>query len=82
MSRVDDIAEKLAEDALDYEQRSGNASVVTEVSKIIGASSSTLQDAFLTAVRVRRAEALARAYLSDMESKGSSSRTVAVEADG
>jgi hypothetical protein len=82
MSRVDDIAEKLAEDALDYEQRSGNSSVVTEVSKIIGASSSTLQDAFLTAVRVRRAEALARAYLSDMESKGSSSRTVAVEADG
>ena len=81
MSKADAIAQQLAEDALAYEKRTGNATVVNEVSKIIGASSSTLQDAFLTAIRVLRAEAQARAYLKDMETKGSSSRTVAIDAD-
>ncbi len=81
MSKVDDIAETLANDAIAYEKKSGNTSVVSEVGKIIGSSSATLQDAFLTAVRVLRAEAQARAYLDDMETKGSSKRTVAINAD-
>ena len=81
MSKVDEIAERLAVDALAYEKKTGNTSVVTEVGKIVGASSSTLQDAFLTAVRVMRAETLARSYLEDMETKGASSRTVAIDAN-
>ncbi len=81
MSKADAIAQQLAEDALAYEKRTGDATVVNEVSKIIGASSSTLQDAFLTAIRVLRAEAQARAYLKDMETKGSSNRTMAINAD-
>jgi len=81
MSKVDELAEKLAIDALAYEKRSGNTSVVSEVGKIVGASSSTLQDAFLTAVRVLRAEKQARAYLKEMEAKGESSLTVAINAD-
>ncbi len=81
MSKVDEIAEKLALDALDYEKTTGNGSVVTEIGKIVGASSSTLQDAYLTAVRVLRAEKLARAYLEEMKTKGASSLTVAIDAD-
>ena len=81
MSRAEDIADKLAQDALDYEKTSGSATVVTEISKILGASSSTLQDAFLTAVRVLRAEAQARRYLEEMKTKGESKLTVAINAD-
>ncbi|MGB5558007.1 MAG: hypothetical protein WBN04_08335 [Paracoccaceae bacterium] len=81
MSKADELAERLAIDALDYEKRSGNSAVVTEIGKIVGASSSTLQDAFLTAVRVLRAEAQARAYLAEMETKGESSLTMAINAD-
>ncbi len=81
MSKADELAERLAIDALAYEKRSGNSAVVTEIGKIVGASSSTLQDAFLTAVRVLRAEAQARAYLAEMETKGESSLTMAINAD-
>ena len=81
MSKADEIAEKLAEDALAYEKSSGNSAVVTEIGKIVGASSSTLQDAYLTAIRVLRAEAQARKYLEEMKAKGSSDLTVAIDAD-
>lgn len=81
MSKADEIAEQLAAEALDFEKRTGNASVVNEMGKIIGASSATLEDAFLNTVRVLRAEALARAYFDDIKTKGTSSRTAAVNAD-
>ena len=81
MSKPDDIAQKLAEDALAYEKSSGNSAVVTEIGKIVGASSATLQDAYLTAIRVLRAEERARAYLEEMKAEGKSSLTVAINAD-
>lgn len=81
MSKADEIAERLAVDALAYEKSTGNSAVVTEIGKIVGASSTTLQDAYLTAVRVLRAEALARKYLEEMKTEGSSDLTVAIDAD-
>ncbi len=72
MALTDDLAEKLAKDVLDYEKTSGNSTVASEVSKIVGASSTTLQDAYLTAIRNLRADRQARQFLNDLASKGTS----------
>lgn len=65
MSLLDDMADELAQLALKDEQRSGSDSIVKEVGEILGASSQTLQEAYLTAIRVRRAEHRARALLEE-----------------
>lgn len=62
---VEKVAGELAELALADEKRSGDENIVAEISEIVGASSQTLQEAFLTAVRVRRAERRARHLLTE-----------------
>ncbi len=62
---LEKIAGELADLAIADERRTGDENIVTEVSEIVGASSQTLQEAFLTAVRVRRAEKRARALLAE-----------------
>ncbi len=42
----------------------GDESIVGEVNKIVEASSSALQEAYMAAVRAQRAEAKARAFLA------------------
>lgn len=66
MGVTDDIADELAIEALKLEAQSGDETIVTKISEILGASSQTTQEAFLTSVRVRRAEARARVYIADM----------------
>ncbi|MFV2035112.1 MAG: hypothetical protein ACC631_08395 [Halocynthiibacter sp.] len=65
MGIVEDLADSLAKDTLDVSSRTHNDDLVKEVSEILGASSITTQEAFLTAIRVRRAEARARAFLAE-----------------
>jgi hypothetical protein len=60
MGLLDDMADELAQLALEDEARSGDDQIVRKVAEILGASSQTLQEAFNTAIRVRRAEARAR----------------------
>jgi len=69
MGVTDDIADDLAKQALDLEAKLGDEGITTKVSEILGASSQTTQEAFLTSVRVRRAELRARTYLSEMTRK-------------
>lgn len=57
------VAGELADLALADQAASGDIMIVDQIGEILGASSQTLQEAFLTAVRVRRAEARARAML-------------------
>ncbi|PHQ82132.1 MAG: hypothetical protein COB65_09345 [Thalassobium sp.] len=64
MGQLEDTADELAQLALADQERSGDEKVVDEVGEILGASSQTLQEAYLTAVRVRRAETRARALLN------------------
>ena len=59
MALLDDMADELAQLALEDEARSGDDQIVRKVAEILGASSQTLQEAFNTAIRVRRAEARA-----------------------
>lgn len=64
MGMLEDLADGLAKDALAVETGPDDK-IVDDVSKIIGASSTTLQEAYLTAVRVRRAEARGRALINE-----------------
>ena len=65
MGQLEDTADELAQLALKDEARTGDDRVIAEVSEILGSSSQTLQEAFNTAIRVRRAEARARKLLAD-----------------
>ena len=70
---VEKIAGELADLALADERRSEDERIVIDISEIVGASSQTLQEAFLTAVRVRRAERRARQLLADRAAEQMSS---------
>ncbi len=63
MGIVEDLADGLARDALDAAEANQDEKIIAQVSEILGASSQTAQEAYLTAVRVRRAERRAREYL-------------------
>jgi len=62
-------ANELADLALAEQEASGNEKIVMEIGEVLGASSQTLQEAYLTAVRVRRAEARARELLAKSAAK-------------
>ena len=64
MSLAEDLADKLAEDTFKIMQASGDDRFFMEVAAIIG-SSTTLEEAFLTSIRVRMAEQRARAFLME-----------------
>jgi hypothetical protein len=59
-----DVADELAQRAIEIFEKTGDEDIFTEVTKIIGTSSQTLEEAFKTAVRVRRAERRALAMLA------------------
>jgi len=69
MGITDDIADELAIEALKLEERTGDDQVVLKISEILGASSQTTQEAYLTSVRVRRAEQRARVFLAEAKAK-------------
>ncbi|GKY87635.1 hypothetical protein [Sinisalibacter aestuarii] len=50
------VADELAQKALELAEETGNPDIVDEIKKVIGTSSTTLEEAYMTAVRVRRAE--------------------------
>ena len=64
MALTDDIADEIAQLALEDELRTGDEKIVQELAEILGASSQTLQEAYLTSIRVRRAEKRARELLA------------------
>lgn len=68
MSYVDEVALELSGLAL-QEAELGDEKFVDQISEVLGASSQTLQEAYLTAIRVRRAEARARKILADLARK-------------
>ena len=64
-SYVDKVANELADLALADQERTGDIGIVDTIGDVLGASSQTLQETYLTAVRVRRAEARARDLLAE-----------------
>ncbi|MDW4497847.1 hypothetical protein R5H30_07635 [Sulfitobacter sp. D35] len=64
MGVTEDIADDLARETLKIIEATGDDAIVKQVADTIGGSSQTMEEAYLTAVRVRRAEKRARELLS------------------
>ena len=62
MSVLEDLADALARDVLALEQ-AGDEDIAEAVAKSVGASSPTMEEAYRTAIRFRRAESRGRALL-------------------
>jgi hypothetical protein len=76
-SLLEQIADALARDVLRVAQELGDDDLVGEISKVVGTSSPTTQEAFNTAVRVRMAEGRARKALAERLGKSSWDEVVA-----
>lgn len=60
---IQDLADTLARDVLEASKELDDPFFYEQVSKVLGASSTTLQEAFLTSIRIRQAEARGRVFL-------------------
>lgn len=60
---IQELADGLARDVLESSKELGDAFFYEQVSKVIGASSPTLQEAFMTSIRIRLAEKRGRDFL-------------------
>ena len=67
MGIVEDVADELALESLKIIEATGDDAFVKRVADTIGGSSQTMEEAFLTAVRVRRAEKRARVLLKELK---------------
>ncbi len=65
MSLATELADALAEDTFKVMEATGDDRFFMQVAEIIGASSTTLEEAYLTSVRVRMAEARARSFIME-----------------
>ncbi len=61
---VIEMANKLAEECLAVQNEVGNDRLFMQVGDVLGASSQTLEEAFLTAVRTRMANDAGRRFLA------------------
>lgn len=69
MQLIDDVADRVAIEVLKLVDETGNPDIIEEVKKVIGTSSQTLEEAFMTAIRVRRAEARAMDLLGSLRAQ-------------
>ena len=67
MPLVEDVADRLAKEALALMLKTGDETVEKRVADEIGSSSPTLQENFSTAMRIRKAEARALGLLKRLE---------------
>lgn len=66
---ITELADKLAMDALQAEEDFQDDRLIEQLSTAIGAASMTLQEAFMTSVRIRRAEKRGRIWLDQRIAK-------------
>jgi hypothetical protein len=69
MSVVDDLADELAKDAIALANKVGDDDIIYETAKILAATSATMQEAYMTSIRVRLAERRARVFLAEIAEK-------------
>jgi hypothetical protein len=74
MSVTEDLADALARDVLEAVEMLGDDTLIDAIAKTLGTSSSVTQDAFMTAIRVRTAEARARKLLNERLKKAMADR--------
>ncbi len=66
MQLIDDVADRVAIEVLKLAEETGNPDVVEDIKQVIGTSSQTLEEAYMTAVRVRRAETRAMELIAEI----------------
>ena len=64
MDFVTELADELAKDALQAEAELEDDRLIDQLSNMLRASSQTLQEAFMTSVRIRRSEQAGRKWLA------------------
>jgi ABC-type molybdenum transport system ATPase subunit/photorepair protein PhrA len=69
MQLIDDVADRVAIEVLKLVDETGNLDIIEEVKKVIGTSSQTLEEAYMTAVRVRRAETRAMELIASLRAE-------------
>ena len=62
---LNDLADKLALDCIAVQNETGNDRLFMELAQELGASSQTLEEAFLTCVRTRLANEKGRKFLAE-----------------
>lgn len=77
MATIDDLAAKLAEDTLAAMAETGNERLYVEIAEVLAASSQSLEEAFLTEVRVRLSERGARQVLERKLARARARKTAA-----
>lgn len=65
MSTIEKLAEKLAIDTLKVQEAIDEDRFYMEVAQVLGAASQSLEEAFLTEMRVRIAERKARDFIAE-----------------
>ena len=65
MGVTEDLADELALQVLKFVDASGDEQIASDIVKLLGATSQTAEEAFLTSMRVRSANNKARALLLD-----------------
>lgn len=71
MGVLEDLADALAQDTLKHAAKLGDEDdVIRAVAKKLGASSTTMEETFMTSIRVRLAERRARSFLEEQIAQG------------
>jgi len=70
MGVLEDLADALARDTIEAMADLGDDTLIEEVAKQLAATSSTMEEAFMTSIRVRLSEQRARAYLERRKTAG------------
>jgi hypothetical protein len=65
MRDVEEIADNLGKYAIELANKLGNDNVICETAKVLVATSSTIEEAYMTSIRVRLAERRARRFLEE-----------------
>lgn len=65
MRFVEELADNLAKDAIELANELGNDDIIYETAKVLVATSPTMEEAYMTSIRVRLAERRARRFLEE-----------------
>ena len=65
MRVVEELADNLAKDEIELANKLGNDYISYETAKVLVATSSTMEEAYMTSIRVRLAEQRARRFLEE-----------------
>lgn len=69
MSTLQTLAAKLADDCIRAMEETGNDRFFVEVGNLLGASSQTLEEAFLTEIRIRLSATKAQAFINETRAR-------------